>query len=403
MGEIVRSYYRKVVADFWDQKTVVILLGILSGLYFGAVGVVWAVTGEFTRWGASFLKLIGVDLSPYTYLKIIKYKGTILTRIDGVMVLGMFAGALIAALFGQNFKLRIPTAKRVIQALVGGIIAGFGTRLAMGCNLAALFTGIPQFSLHTWFFTLGTIFGTYIGIKITLSPYFRGEPKLVKASEFNAGNLKANTQIQPFLGWLGLIVFAGILLSRPEMPNILKLATIFGFAFGFLIQKGQVCFTSAFRDLWLVGRTTTLKALVWGMAVQMLLTAVFIAKGTPAKVLWAGPNALIGGLLFGIGIVIAGGCETGWMYRSMEGQVHFWFVGLGNVIGATLLFLLWDKGLYKYLVEPFPKFSLIEHFGYLPAIILTGLFLLGLYLWADLRELSGRSMIKNKTMAVRRV
>ncbi|VEI48207.1 putative inner membrane protein [Actinobacillus equuli] len=39
--------------------------------------------------------------------------------------------------------------------------------------------------------------------------------------------------------------------------------------------------------------------------------------------MWAGPNAVIGGLLFGFGIVVAGGCETGWMYRAMEGQVHF--------------------------------------------------------------------------------
>lgn len=36
--------------------------------------------------------------------------------------------------------------------------------------------------------------------------------------------------------------------------------------------------------------------------------------------MWAGPNAVIGGLLFGFGIVLAGGCETGWMYRAVEGR-----------------------------------------------------------------------------------
>jgi len=55
------------------------------------------------------------------------------------------------------------------------------------------------------------------------------------------------------------------------------------------------------------------------------------------------------------------------------------------------------------MVEPFPKFSLLEQFGYLPAFILTGLFLLGLYLWADLKEASGKSILKTKTMPVRRV
>ena len=43
--------------------------------------------------------------------------------------------------------------------------------------------------------------------------------------------------------------------------------------------------------------------------------------------MWAGPNAVIGGLLFGFGIIkfAAGGCETGWMYRAVEGQIHFWW------------------------------------------------------------------------------
>jgi len=55
----------------------------------------------------------------------------------------------------NNVKLRLPQRPiRVLQALVGGIIAGFGARLAMGCNLAAFFTGIPQFSLHAWFLPL---------------------------------------------------------------------------------------------------------------------------------------------------------------------------------------------------------------------------------------------------------
>jgi hypothetical protein len=41
--------------------------------------------------------------------------------------------------YGQTTKLRLPQHRiRIAQAIVGGIIAGFGARLAMGCNLAAL-------------------------------------------------------------------------------------------------------------------------------------------------------------------------------------------------------------------------------------------------------------------------
>ncbi|MDP0602274.1 YeeE/YedE thiosulfate transporter family protein, partial [Klebsiella pneumoniae] len=61
----------------------------------------------------------------------------------------------------------------------------------------------------------------------------------------------------------------------------------------------------------------------------------YVQLGMAPKIMWAGPNAAIGGLLFGFGIVLAGGCETGWVYRAVGGQVHYWGVGLGNGIGST--------------------------------------------------------------------
>jgi len=318
---LLKHYYETVITNFWNQNFTVVFLGILSAIYFGLLGGAWAVTGEFTRWGAHLLQLMGWDVTKYSYLKIINFTGTPLTRIDGVMVAGMFIGALISALLGQNVKFRFPSGKRVAQALAGGIIAGFGTRMAMGCNLAALFTGIPQFSFHTWLFTVGTIIGTYYGLKLSMLPWMMGTPKLVSVE--TVGNRIENPayyRIQPYIGILGIILFVIYLLQKSTgtYPFNMLVATIFGFGFGFLIQKGQVCFTSAFRDLWLVGRATTAKALVWGIAVQTIITAAFLLKGMPPKVIWwAGPGALFGGVLFGIGIVIAGGCETVWMYRAM--------------------------------------------------------------------------------------
>ncbi len=83
-----------------------------------------------------------------------------------------------------------------------------------------------------------------------------------------------------------------------------------------------------------------------------------------------GPNAILGGVLFGIGIVVAGGCETGWMYRAMEGQVHFWVVGVGNVIGGTLVAVYWDQ-LGTSLALPYPKINLLESFGPASGLLLT--------------------------------
>lgn len=68
------------------------------------------------------------------------------------MIIGMFAGCFAAALWANNVKLRMPQHKiRIFQAIIGGIIAGFGARLAMGCNLAAFLLGSSVFSARMVF------------------------------------------------------------------------------------------------------------------------------------------------------------------------------------------------------------------------------------------------------------
>ena len=168
---------------FWAPAPAVIAAGILSTYYFGITGTFWAVTGEFTRWGGQILQLFGVHAEEWGYYKLIHLEGSPLTRIDGMMIIGMFGGCFAAALWANNVKLRLPKSRiRIFQAIIGGMIAGFGARLAMGCNLAAFFTGIPQFSLHAWFFALATAIGSWFGARFTLLPLFRIPVKMVKVS-----------------------------------------------------------------------------------------------------------------------------------------------------------------------------------------------------------------------------
>ncbi|WP_404319317.1 selenium metabolism membrane protein YedE/FdhT [Malaciobacter canalis] len=361
-----QNFKRDFLVKFWAPIPAVIALGILSAYYFGITGTYWAVTGEFTRWGGHILEAFGVDLSTWGYYKIMNMDGNIFTRIDGVMIIGMFAGCIAAAFWGNNVKLRMPVSStRVYQALIGGIIAGFGARLGMGCNLASFFTGIPQFSFHAWMFTLAMILGVYLGAKFSLLPFFQSKIKLKKVScskELHTDKKRVNNLFK-----LGSIVFIAVLLWAVYLIFVqgstkLGMAMLFGSAFGLAIAKAQICFTSAFRDIFTTGRSQMAKAIVIGMAVATIGVFSYITMGQPAKIMWAGPNAIIGGVLFGFGIVLAGGCECGWMYRAVEGQVHFWIVGIGNVIGSTLLAFVWDD-LSLQLATSWPKINLLESFG----------------------------------------
>lgn len=62
--------------------------------------------------------------------------------------------------------------------------------------------------------------------------------------------------------------------------------------------------------MWITGRTHMAKAIIIGMAVSAIGIFSYVQLGVEPKIMWAGPNAVIGGLLFGFGIVLAGGCEA---------------------------------------------------------------------------------------------
>ena len=376
------SFKQQFLIKFWSPVPAVIAAGLLSTYYFGITGTFWAVTGEFTRWGGELLQLAGVHAENWGYYKLMHLDGTPLTRIDGVMIIGMFGGCFAAALWANNVKLRMPQHKiRVFQAIIGGAIAGFGARLAMGCNLAAFFTGIPQFSLHAWIFALATAIGTWFGARFTLLPMFRIPVKLQKVSAATPFTQQPDRARRRFR--IGMLVFIGMLgwaaslaLHQPK----LGMAMLFGVGFGLLIERAQICFTSAFRDLWITGRTQMAKAILAGIAVSALGIFSYVQLGMAPKIMWAGPNAVIGGLLFGFGIVLAGGCETGWMYRAVEGQVHYWWVGIGNVLGSTLLAWVWDD-ISAPLATSWPKINLLESFGPLGGLLVTYLLLLAAFLF----------------------
>lgn len=96
----------------------------------------------------------------------------------------------------------------------------------------------------------------------------------------------------------------------------------FGLVYGLFLQYGRFCMASAVRDLFAVG--------VPRMAVGVLI-AVALYSLTAAAVTVAGfstfhPNAmgwhvLIGGAIFGFGIIFTGGCASSSLYKTGEGNL----------------------------------------------------------------------------------
>jgi uncharacterized protein len=118
-----------------------------------------------------------------------------------------------------------------------------------------------------------------------------------------------------------------------------------GILFGFALQRGRFCMNSAFRDILLMRDFTVFKAVAIAIVIQMVGFEILALTGvislSPKPLLW-GAN-IVGGVLFGVGMVVAGGCASGITYRVGEGMVG----AMSAVLGFSLAGLATSAGLLK--------------------------------------------------------
>ena len=80
------------------------------------------------------------------------------------MNFGIILGALLASLLAGRFApaWKVP-ARSLVAAVVGGLLLGYGARVAFGCNIGAYFSGIASGSLHGWIWLPSAFAGSVLG------------------------------------------------------------------------------------------------------------------------------------------------------------------------------------------------------------------------------------------------
>ena len=114
-------------------------------------------------------------------------------------------------------------------------------------------------------------------------------------------------------------------------------AVVAGATFGYVIQRGGFCLMRALANLFLMGDATIARAYVLALLVAMVCVQALAASGLvefPIRPFHWMSNC-IGGLVFGAGMVLAGGCSGSTWYRVGEGAVGAWVILLGFAMGAT--------------------------------------------------------------------
>ena len=166
-----------------------------------------------------------------------------------------------------------------------------------------------------------------------------------------------------------------------------------GILIGITMQRSRFCFAASFRDPIMVGTTSLSRAVIIGLIISTIGFGVFqyieivntpnySIASVPGQIYPVGFHTILGAVLFGIGMVIAGGCASGTLVRIGEGYMMQLIVLLGFVIGATLgssHFEFWDK----LLISSSKTIYIPKYIGFLPALILQIVILIILYMLAN--------------------
>jgi len=122
-------------------------------------------------------------------------------------------------------------------------------------------------------------------------------------------------------------------------------AIVLGILFGFVLQRGSFCGASLLSSVVLFKETKGLVAILAAVLVSMVGFAFLAYMG------WIIPNpnpmrllsAVVGGIVFGVGMVLAGGCITGTLYKAGEGRLTSMLALVTTGIGSLAI----NSGLLK--------------------------------------------------------
>lgn len=162
-----------------------------------------------------------------------------------------------------------------------------------------------------------------------------------------------------------------------------------GIIIGLVMQRSRFCFAASFRDPIMVGSTSLFRAVIIGLVVATIGFSLiqynriedinnYTIEDVPGNIEPVGLHTAIGAIIFGIGMVIAGGCVSGSLIRIGEGSLMQLVSLIGIIIGATVAsyqFEFWDL----YFISKTREIYLPKIMGFFPTVIIQLIVLLILY------------------------
>jgi uncharacterized membrane protein YedE/YeeE len=155
----------------WPLAVGAAVLAFLNLATLVLSGHPWTITWGFTLWAAKAAVLLGWDPAQHDFWLAPFQRQALATSVfrdvTSIMNIAVAIGALAAAGAAGQFRVRaIGSARTLAAALLGGLAMGYGARLAFGCNVGALFSGVASTSLHGWLWIASALPGAWVGVRL---------------------------------------------------------------------------------------------------------------------------------------------------------------------------------------------------------------------------------------------
>ncbi len=332
----LREDYNGTLVNEWSPYLGGILLVMVNSILMLS-GLFWGVFGGLKLWGDWFNTSIGLG----AMLQIdAALDNPIMHRIS-LMDICLVIGAFTAALLSRQFALRRPPKQEYVNAALGGSLMGVGATLAGGCTTGGFFSPLMFQSASGWAMWAGLLLGAFLGLKALLWTMENITWGTVPPAHSEFAPPKS---LSP---WLGFAVLAGMVWwatswfsSTDDKLAARAIIILAGFAQGFILHRSRFCTARVFREPFMTAEGEMTKAMILALAVGIPISSLLLQHklvdpllGNPPT-FWIG--SLVGGVIFGVGMVFAGGCATGSMWRMGEGHLKLWVaVFFFSWIGST--------------------------------------------------------------------
>lgn len=147
-----------------------VALAVLATLNLLLAGQPWGVVYGFGLWAAKVSVALGAfDPAANAFWSqsgnALRLTQTVLMDVTTITSIGILAGALWVSAKAPSSSQPL-TAQQWAIGLVAGFVMGYSSRLAFGCNVGAMLSGISTGSLHGWIWVPLAFGGTMVGVRL---------------------------------------------------------------------------------------------------------------------------------------------------------------------------------------------------------------------------------------------